>query len=225
MQSALADYIGDNERLLAPLRDLFGNQRLLEYDFKNGQSHSTLLRDSLLEEFQTYYRDDIVNQISQVLNGYLEISEDSRSSDKKSQDSVDSIDTADHSSYKIEGPSQILADTTGEISINQRNSQSLPRIINKALARINKRILILGSGVALSVTIFAWNYYPSFRCRALGIINNTAYDECIKNSSLSDDPSRGNSTDSGDAEKPEQSHGGNLCDEGDKNFLDSLCSL
>ena len=220
MQAALADFIGDNEHLLVPLKNLYAKQRLLDHDIaNNSQTHSTLLRNSLLEEFERFYKDDIVLEISEVLSEYLSINNNSYSPQIKNEERSSSLDTKFDAGYKIKGPVQVL-NSTNSSSTDSINKQLSLENRRGVLNSMNPKLLVLGPALILSSTIITWTYYAPFRCALLRAVNNTTYNKCITDGSSDGIQSSDEIIDINQKIDLTQE----LCDRGDKDFSNSLCS-
>ena len=69
--SALADILGEHIHLLPPLQDLVSKPRFLAHSLEASSTSSSLLKDGLITELRMFYNDEVLESLSEVLNGYL----------------------------------------------------------------------------------------------------------------------------------------------------------
>lgn len=158
LQGVVADLAADMPDLQAPLRDLVSRQSfgaLLPHARSGGGS---IQRDALIQEISRVYHPDVLVQVEEVLNGFLDSSGGIATSIPQSQAPAQSdkpIETYIESTERISAPSK-LSSQPSQSRIGE--NQAAPSAMRLLLAALSV------GAVALSATGLYYGFNPSASC-------------------------------------------------------------
>jgi len=158
LQGVVADLTAGQSDLQAPLRDLVSRQSFAALLPHARSSGGLIQRDALIQEISRVYNPDVLVQVEDVLNGFLDASGGIATSIPQSQPPAQSdkpIETYLESTERISAPSESTSQS-GHSRVSQ--NQAAPS------ARALMFVALSVGAVALSATGLYYGFNPSASC-------------------------------------------------------------
>jgi len=151
LQGMIADLAADQPELLLPMRDLVSRPAFKALFTKANSGGGMLQRDALINEVRPLFSDQVLEALSELLNGFLNL----QSSTKPNQTPVTRQELNSQHQFQDQSPDQVIANATAAVAFaistqaktaddfltqaeallaQKGNEQEVIRLLNQSLA-------------------------------------------------------------------------------------------
>ena len=131
LRAVMADLSADHPDLQAPLRDLVTRQSVLSLLHKARSGAGLIQRDAVIQEIKSIYQQDILANLEEVLNGFLDLSKSIATSSSPTVNGIQASKLPLQINANLAGHSAVTVSSTASSHYRPQQSSSL-KIIGSA---------------------------------------------------------------------------------------------
>ena len=132
LTAVIADLSADHPDLQAPLRDLVTRESFLSLLHKARSGGGLIQRDAVIQEMKSIYQQDILANLKEVLNGFLDLSKSIATFSSPTANGIQATEVPLQINESLAGHSVLTVSSTASIHYRPQQSSSL-KIISSPL--------------------------------------------------------------------------------------------
>ena len=132
LTAVIADLSADHRDLQAPLRDLVTRESFLSLLHKARSGGGLIQRDAVIQEMKSIYQQDILANLEEVLNGFLDLSKSIATFSSPTANGIQATEVPLQINESLAGHSAVTVSSTASIHYRPQQSSAL-KIISSPL--------------------------------------------------------------------------------------------
>jgi len=132
LRAVIADLSADHPDLQAPLLDLVTRESFLSLLHKARSGGGLIQRDAVIQEMKSIYQQDILANLEEVLNGFLDLSKSIATFSSPTANGIQASEVPLQINASLAGHSAVTVSSTATVNYNPQQSSSL-KIISSPL--------------------------------------------------------------------------------------------